>query len=89
MKKLTSKTKKPQTTNAEPAEEASPAEKVGSHPGKRILSLAIDPSLHSKLTICARCEGISVTQLVTDAVSKNLKARISAALESLKADLDK
>jgi len=30
-----------------------------------------------------------VTDLVVEAVSKNLKARIAAALETLKADLDK
>ncbi len=70
------------------AQEPSPTKK-GSHGDKRILSIAIDPSLHSKLALLARCEGRSVTDLVVESVSKNLKARIAAALEALKADLDK
>jgi hypothetical protein len=88
MAKIVKKSPKPETPNAEIAEEARPSKEVGSHGDKRILSIAIDPSLHSKLALLARCEGRSVTDLVVESVSKNLKARISAALESLKADLD-
>ncbi len=88
MKKIAKKSTKPETSNTATADEAAPAEKVGSHPGKRILSLAIDPTLHRQLSLCARCEGKSVTELVVESVSKNLKARIAAALQALQADLD-
>lgn len=90
MAKPTKKSAKTETPNASsPAEASSPTKKVGSHGDKRILSIAIDPSLHSKLALLARCEGRSVTDLVVEAVSKNLRGRIATALENLKADLDK
>jgi hypothetical protein len=89
MAKVTKKSPKPETPNPATAEEARPTKKVGSHGDKRILSIAIDPNLHAKLALLARCEGRSVTQLVVESVSKNLKSRIEAALETLRADLDK
>jgi hypothetical protein len=89
MVKPTKKSPKPETPNSATAEEARPAKKVGSHGDKRILSIAIDPALHSKIALLARCEGKSVTELVVESVSKNLKGRIASALEALKADLDK
>jgi predicted HicB family RNase H-like nuclease len=89
MRKTSKKTQKTESANPEIAAEAPSPTKKGSHGDKKILSIAIDPSLHSKLALCARCEGRSVTDLVVEAVSKNLKARIAAALETLKADLDK
>lgn len=84
----------PEPTAQEPSpeiapQEPSPTKTKGSHGDKKILSIAIDPSLHAKLALLARCEGRSVTDLVVESVSKNLKARIAAALEALKADLDK
>jgi hypothetical protein len=89
MIKTTKKSPKTTPPNPAPAEAASPTKKIGSHGDKRILSIAIDPALHSKLALLARCEGRSVTDLVVEAVSRNLKGRIASALESLKADLDK
>jgi hypothetical protein len=89
MSKPTKKSPKSETPNPETATEASPAKKTGSHGDRRILSIAIDPALHSKLALLARCEGKSVTELVVESVSKNLKSRIASALEALKADLDK
>ena len=89
---MTKKTKSPkpaESPNPETTTEARPAKKTGSHGDKRILSIATDPALHSKLALLARCEGKSVTELVVESVSKNLKGRIASALEALKADLDK
>jgi predicted HicB family RNase H-like nuclease len=85
MRKPSKKATKVENQNPEAATE----EPKGSHSGKKILSIAIDPALHSRLALLARCEGKSVTELVVESVSKNLKARIAAALESLKADLEK
>ena len=82
-------TKKSDNQNPAPASDASSPKKSGSHGDRKILSIAIAPSLHAQLALLARCEGVSVTQLVVDAVSKNLKARITAALEALKADVEK
>ena len=88
--KKSTKTPKIETPNATThADEATTPKTKGSHGDKKILSIAIDPGLHSRLALLARCEGRSVTQLVVESVSKNLKSRIEAALESLKADLDK
>ena len=89
MSKPTKKYPKPETPNPEAAGETRPTKKTGSHGDRRILSIAIDPNLHSKLALLARCEGKSVTELVVESVSKNLKSRIASALEGLKADLDK
>jgi predicted HicB family RNase H-like nuclease len=89
MRKITKKSTKTESTNPEIAAEAPSPTKKGSHGDKKILSIAIDPQLHARLALAARCEGRSVTDLVVEAVSKNLKARIAAALETLKADLDK
>jgi fatty acid-binding protein DegV len=89
MAKTSKKSKKTETTSPTPAETPSPTKKVGSHGDKRILSIAIDPGLHSKLALLARCEGKSVTELVVESVSRNLKGRIATALEALRADLDK
>jgi hypothetical protein len=86
--KTTKKTPKTDNQNPAPADDASSAKKSGSHGDKKILSIAIDPSLHAKLSLLARCEGRSVTDLVVDAVSKNLKSRISAALEALRAEVE-
>jgi uncharacterized metal-binding protein YceD (DUF177 family) len=80
--------KSPKNQNPSPAEESAQTKGRGSHGDKKILSIAIDPALHSRLALLARAEGCSVTQLVVDAVSKNLKARISAALEALKAEIE-
>jgi hypothetical protein len=90
MSKTTKKSAKAETPNPNaPADAPSPTRGKGSHGDKRILSIAIDPALHSKLALLARCEGRSVTDLVVEAVSRNLKGRIATALEALKADLDK
>jgi predicted HicB family RNase H-like nuclease len=62
--------------------------KMTTRPGKKIISIAVDEKLASRLSLLARAEGVSVTQLITEAVSKNLKARIAAALDSLRADLE-
>ena len=88
MKKIAKKSTKPHTTNTPPTEDAVPAEKTSSHPGKKILSIAIDPSLHSRLALLARAEGRSVTDLVVESVSKNLKTRLSAALDALRAEAE-
>jgi hypothetical protein len=89
MSKPTKKSPKPETPNAGIAEEARPSKKVGSHGDRKILSIAIDPNLHARLALLARAEGRSVTDLVVESVSKNLKGRIASALEALKADLEK
>jgi hypothetical protein len=90
MAKPTKKSKKTEAPNPNtPADETSPTKTKGSHGDKRILSVAIDPGLHSKLALLARCEGKSVTELVVESVSRNLKGRIATALEALRADLDK
>lgn len=86
--KNTKKSPKSQTQDSASADETNPS-KGRSHGDKRILSIAIDPGLHSRLAILARCEGKSVTALVVESVGKNLKARIETALENLRADLDK
>jgi predicted HicB family RNase H-like nuclease len=92
MSKPTKKSQKtPKSENQNPdtaTQESSPTKPKGSHGDKRILSIAIDPALHSRLALLARAEGVSVTQLVVDAVSRNLKARITAALEALKAEIE-
>jgi Ribbon-helix-helix protein, copG family len=91
MPKKTKSTKSPETPNTAtnaPAQEPRSSKKTTTRPGKRIISIAVDEKLASRLALLARAEGVSVTQLITDAVSKNLKGRISAALEGLKADLE-
>jgi hypothetical protein len=87
--KNTKKSQKAQTQDSAPADETGPTKAKGSHGDRKILSIAIDPSLHAKLALLARAEGRSVTDLVVDAVSKNLKSRITSALDSLRADLEK
>jgi hypothetical protein len=89
MSKPTKKSSKPETPNAEIVEETRPSRKVGSHGDRKILSIAIDPNLHARSALLARAEGRSVTDLVVESVSKNLKGRIASALELLKADLEK
>jgi predicted HicB family RNase H-like nuclease len=86
--KNTKKSQKSQTQDSAPTDETGPT-KGKSHGDRKILSIAIDPSLHAKLALLARAEGRSVTDLVVDAVSKNLKSRITSALDSLRADLEK
>jgi len=71
-----------------PAAEPRSAKKPTTREGKRIISIAVDEKLASRLALLARAEGVSVTQLIVDAVSRNLRGRIAAALESLKADLE-
>jgi hypothetical protein len=91
MAKKTSKTKAPENQTIAPdarAPEPRPAKKPTTRVGKRIISIAVDERLASRLSLLARAEGVSVTQLIVDAVSRNLKARISAALENLKTDLE-
>jgi hypothetical protein len=89
MPKKSRTTKKTESTNPQSAaQEPGPAKPKGSHGDKRILSIAIDPGLHSRLALLARCEGKSVPELVVESVSKNLKARITAALESLRAEVE-
>ena len=91
MSKSTKKSKKTETPNTTPAtaEVTTPTKKMGSHGDKKILSIAIDPQLHSSSRCLPAAEGRSVTDLVVEAVSRNLKGRIAAALEALKADLEK
>jgi hypothetical protein len=92
MSKTTKKSAKAETPNPNaPADAPSPTKGKGSHGDKRILSIAIDPNLHARLALLARAEGKSVTELVVESVSKNLKARINSALDALRAqaDLDK
>jgi hypothetical protein len=91
MAKKTSKTKAPDNQNPTPdapAPEPRSAKKPTTREGKRIISIAVDEKLASRLSLLARAEGVGVTQLITDAVSRNLKGRISAALENLKTDLE-
>ncbi len=87
MSKTVRKSKKTHNQTATPADETSPAETKSSHPGKKILSIAIEPGLHSKLALLARAEGRSVTDLCVEALSKNLAARISKALDALRAEI--
>jgi hypothetical protein len=87
--KNTKKSPKSQTQDSAPADDTNPSKGKGSHGDKRILSIAIDPALHARLALLARAEGKSVTALVVESVSKNLKARIETALDSLRADLEK
>ena len=87
MAKPTKKSPKSETPNTAPTEEARPTKGKGSHGDKRILSIAIDPALHSRLALLARAEGRSVTDLCVEALSKNLGARISKALDALRAEI--
>jgi hypothetical protein len=86
--KHSKKSAKADNQNPAPADESSTT-KGKSHGDRKILSIAIDPSLHAKLSLLARCEGKSVTELVVESVSRNLKGRIETALDSLRADLEK
>ena len=88
MSKPTKKSHKPETPNAEIAEEARPAKKVGSHGDRKILSIAIPPALHARLSLLARAENRSVTDLCIEAFSKNLKARLNSALDALRAEAE-
>jgi len=83
--------KKTETREPTSTEAPNPGKKSGSHGDKKILSIAIEPALHARLALLARAEGRSVTDLVVEAVSKNLTARINSALDALRAqaDLDK
>lgn len=88
MSKPTKKSAKADNQNHAPADDSA-STKSKSHGDRKILSIAIDPALHARLALLARAEGKSVTELVVESVSKNLKARISSALEALQADLEK
>jgi hypothetical protein len=88
MSRPTKKSPKPETQNSAPADGTSPIKAKGSHGDRKILSIAIDPTLHSKLSLLARCEGRSVTDLVVESVSRNLKDRIAKALEALRAEVE-
>jgi hypothetical protein len=89
---MAKKTKSPKSrenpthTSDAPASEPSSSKKPTTREGKRIISIAVDEKLASRLSLLARAEGVSVTQLIVDAVSRNLKGRIAAALDALKAD---
>jgi hypothetical protein len=88
MSRPTKKSAKPEAQNSTQNGELRPTKKTGSHGDKKILSIAIDPALHSKLALLARCEGRSMTDLVVESVSRNLKDRIAKALEALRAEVE-
>ena len=59
-----------------------------SHPGKKMLTLAVSPQLHARLALLARAEGTTMNALVVETLSANLKERIKTALDSLRAEFD-
>lgn len=94
------KTAKP--ANSEPASESSSAPSVTSTPEpekpkaqkeegeKKPFTITLDAKLLRTLTIVARAEGVSVTDVIVSAIlagESGIKARAKKALEALVADL--
>lgn len=91
MSKPTKKSPKPETQNTTPdvpAQESRPSKKTTTRPGKKVISLVVDDRWAARVALCAKAEGVNQTQFIVGIVSKGLKGRLDAALETLKAEVE-